>query len=114
MNSNGIKMQSRTTGNGSFSMDDVRQYQLEISDDTLKTFAFNTHPLAYLDAGLADLPFGDLAKIARQPSIQEWGDLRTWKQAAVSGAFVGSEKIRDAWDEVCDTVTLALRRLMAK
>ena len=67
----------------------VRQYELELDDDNFKTFAFKTHPLAYLDAGLADLGISDLSKIGMQPNIQEWGDLRTLKQAGVSGWPVG-------------------------
>jgi len=103
MRGDGIKMRSLKPGNGSFAVTDVKKYQLELDDSAFLTFAFNTHPLAYLDAGLADLPFSDLAKIAGQPSIQEWGDRRTWGQAMDSGLVVGKN-----W------VNQALSRLMAK
>jgi hypothetical protein len=110
----GIQMASGIAGNGSFSMSDVKQYQLELDDETFKSFAFNTHPLAYLDAGLADLPWADLFKITGQPSIQEWGDSRTLKQAAESGAVVLPKKAGDLVNSVSDAVNDALQRLMAK
>jgi hypothetical protein len=98
----------------SFSMPDVKRYQLELNDDIFKTFAFNTHPLAYLDAGLADLPLPDLIKIAAEPSIQEWDDLRTWNQAIDSAKVVIPKKAADTWDATNDAVNNALRRLMTK
>lgn len=110
----GIQMASGIDGNGSFSMSDVKQYQLELDDDTFKSFAFNTHPLAYLDAGLADLPWTDLLKITGQPSIQEWEDGRTWEQAVESGAVVLPQKAGDLVNSTSDAVNGALQRLMAK
>lgn len=95
MDGNGIQMSSQKPGNGSFSMD-VKRYELELADETFKDFAFNTHPLAYLDAGLADLPASDLARIAGQPSIQEWGDSRTWLQAIGTTATLTKNLINQA------------------
>lgn len=92
----GIHMSSQKSGNGSFSMSKVRRHQLELSDDTFKTFAFNTHPLAYLDAGLSDLPVLDLMRITGQPSMQEWGDGRTWGQAMDSGLVVAKDRVGEA------------------
>jgi hypothetical protein len=110
----GIQMASKTKGNGSFSMPKVKRYQLELEEKTFKDFAFNTHPLAYLDAGLAALPVPDLRKIAGQPSIQEWGDRGTWSQAIDSGTVVLAKKGGDIADATSDAVNNALRRLMAK
>jgi hypothetical protein len=92
----------------------VRQYELELDDDNFKTFAFKTHPLAYLDAGLADLGISDLSKIGMQPNIQEWGDLRTLKQAGVSGWPVAKKKADAIWKAATDPVGDALNRLMEK
>ncbi|HDR9033481.1 TPA: hypothetical protein QDB07_000931 [Burkholderia vietnamiensis] len=108
-----IRMASQKSGDDKFKMK-VLQYQLELNDETFKTFAFNTHPLAYPDAGLADLPLPDLIKIAGQPSIQEWEDGRTWGQAIDTARVVLPHKAGDAWDATSDAVSNALRRLMAK
>ncbi len=70
----------------------ISQCELEIDNSTFKTFAFNTHVPAYLDAGLADLRLDDLAKIGGQPNIEEWLDGETWRQAFGSGAEVYMEK----------------------
>jgi hypothetical protein len=106
-----IKISSEKPGNGSFSMT-VSQCQLELGDDTFKSFAFKTHPLAYLDGGLADLPISDLMMIASQPNIQEWGDMRTWKQAVDSGKVVLPNMIRHS--DMGDSVGNALDRLLMK
>lgn len=106
-----IQMSSLKPGNGSFSMA-VRRYELELDDDTFKAFAFKTHPLAYLDGGLADLPVWDLAKITAQPNIQEWGDGRTWEQAVDSGKVVLPNMINQS--DMDDPVGKALGRLLAK
>jgi len=92
----------------------VRQYELELDDDNFKTFAFKTHPLAYLDAGLADLSISDLSKIGMQPNIQEWGDLRTLKQAGVSGWPVAKKKAHAIWKAATDPVGDALNHLMER
>jgi hypothetical protein len=106
-----IQMRSQKPGNGSFSMR-VQQYGLELDDNTFKAFAFKTHPLAYLDGGLADLPISDLAKITAQPNIQEWGDIRTWEQAVDSGKVVLPNMINHS--DMDDPVGKALDRLLVK
>lgn len=70
----------------------VSQQELEIDNTTFKSFAFNTHVPAYLDAGLADLRLDDLARIGGQPNIEEWLDGETWQQAIDSGEEVFKEK----------------------
>jgi hypothetical protein len=106
--------------NGEFSMR-VKQYQLELDSKTFTTFAFNTHPLAYLDGGLADLPLSDLLKIGGQPNVEEWADGSTWNQAFDSLKAVGSHKATKTIDEISqtttemnDAVSRALARLLAK
>ena len=104
-----IQMSGKKPGNGRFKMM-VQKYALELDGDTFKSFAFKTHPMAYLDGGLADLPISDLMKIAAQPNIQEWGDMRTWDQAADSGKVVLPNKA----NFYMDVVGKALSRLLAK
>ncbi len=77
-------MSGELPNSGNFSMD-VPQYQLELDNQTFKDFAFNTHPLAYLDGGLAHLPPMDLIEITAQPRMQEWGSWGTYVQVAESG-----------------------------
>jgi len=48
--------------------------QLECDAAASKTFAFDTHPKAYLDGGLRSLPLADIMQIATTPDI---GDLAT-------------------------------------
>ena len=115
-----IAMTSKKPGNGSFRMD-VERFQLELDSETFTTFAFNTHPLAYLDAGLADLTVGDLMKIGAQPNMQEWADSRTWSQAVDSGKAVATSQakyfgnaVRDTAPDMDDPVSHALGRLMTK
>jgi len=111
MNGSKVAINSVKPGNGRFSME-VLQYELEINDETFKSFAFKTHPLAYLDGGLSDLPLSDLMKIAGQPNIEEWGDKRTWEQAIDSGKVVLPNMINRS--DVDDPVGKALGRLLEK
>ena len=106
-----IEMNSIKPGNGGFGMV-VRKYGLELDDELFKVFAFKTHPLAYLDGGLADLPISDLMRITAQPNIQEWGDIRTWEQALDSGKVVLPSMINKS--DMDDPVGKALGRLMMK
>lgn len=115
MRGNIIREASSRPGNGSFTMQ-VDQFMLELDDDTFKTFAFKTHPLAYLDGGLADLGPLDMAKIARQPNIQEWGDSRTWGQAVDSGWVVAKSwagEAADAAKKGGDAVSYTIQRLLS-
>lgn len=106
-----IAITSEKPGNGSVTIS-APQYELEIGDNTFKSFAFKTHPIAYLDGGLADLPLSDLAKVAAQPNIQEWADRRTWEQAIDSGKVVLPKMINDS--DIDDPVGKALGRLLWK
>lgn len=115
MQRDAIQMRSFKPGNGSFTMS-VPRYQLETDDEQFKTFAFKTHPLAYLDGGLADLQLPDMLKISGGPAMEEWADGRTWGQVWDSGKVVASDTISDAWNEtksgIDDAVSRVLGRLM--
>ncbi|MBA2781236.1 hypothetical protein [Billgrantia kenyensis] len=91
MSGDQIEVHSLRYPNRSVAME-VAQYELEVDNATFKTFAFNTHVPAYLDAGLADLRLDDLAKIGGQPDVEEWLDGETWRQAVDSGVEVYGEK----------------------
>ncbi|HDR8859947.1 TPA: hypothetical protein QDA74_003362 [Burkholderia territorii] len=106
-----IQMASPTPGNGGVDMK-WPQFELEMNTEKFKEFAFKTHPMAYLDGGLADLPIMDLVRIGTRPNIQEWGDGRTWGQAVDSAIPVLRNKA-EAWD-VDDPVGKALGRLLVK
>ncbi|AOR68829.1 hypothetical protein BBJ41_15580 [Burkholderia stabilis] len=99
MQGNKIAIKSAKPGNGKLAMQ-VKRYELELDKDgdTFKTFAFVTHPLAYLDGGLAGLPVSDLVKIGRRPNIEEWADGRTRKQAIDAGIPVAKAKARE-WSQ---------------
>jgi hypothetical protein len=111
MRGSSIKIIGRKPGNGTVKMT-VPQYGLELNEKVFKKFAFATHPLAYLDAGLSDLPLGDLIAISRQPNVQEWGDRQTWGQAVDSAKVVISTKVTES--DMDDPVGKALGRLLAK
>ena len=108
-------MSRATPENGRFKMT-VSQYKLELESETLKSFAFKTHPLAYLDGGLARLQLPDMMKIMGGPALEEWGDWRTYEQVWDSGKVVAGDTVRDAWDatktDIDDPVSKALGRLM--
>lgn len=53
---------------------------IELKNDLFKEFAFATHPDAYIDAGLTNLPIDDLLKILSTPDLKEWLDVETLKQ----------------------------------
>lgn len=79
--STNIKIPSVRYPNKTLSTLTVPVKQLEINPDLFKTFAYNSHVPAYLDAGIADVPIADLMRVFGQPNIEEWADIETWKQA---------------------------------
>ncbi|HRL20566.1 MAG TPA: hypothetical protein PLG97_02185 [Alcaligenes sp.] len=93
----------------------VPQYELEVTPQTFKSFAFQTHVPAYLDAGLADLPLSDLLKIGGQPNIEEWLDRETRSQAIDSTVEVAKDwgnsalhSLGDAYDATKDAMGNAI------
>lgn len=117
MMSNVIQLSSNNPRNGSVKMN-VRRFQLELDSDTFKKFSFNTHPMAYLDGGLAGVSPLDLAKIMHAPDLQEWGNFGTYKQVAESGWGAAQTWTGSAVDEVSsgtdDLVSRTLNWLTAK
>jgi hypothetical protein len=70
--------------------------QLERDPKAFKKFAYDSHPNAYLEGGLNDVPLGDLAKI---PFVPDAGDLVSWggvKQAVQTGVGFGLREAKDA------------------
>ncbi|KDB10230.1 hypothetical protein LIG30_0836 [Burkholderia sp. lig30] len=108
-----IKLASKSPRNGKFEMK-MPQYQLEVSEENFKKFAFKTHPLAYLDGGLAWLNPIDMALILSGPAAEEWGDVDTYKQvtSSMSGALKNYGGAIS--DESSELVNRALNRLMNK
>jgi hypothetical protein len=53
-------------------MDPVAFDQLEQDNNAFKRFAYDSHPKAYIDAGLLKLPAGDLYNVSMTPDV---GDL---------------------------------------
>jgi len=63
-----------------------RDMALELDSNKFKEFAFNTHPDAYWDAELANVPwFWDKFQILGTPDLAEWKDGDTWFQAGNVG-----------------------------
>ena len=86
------KMEGRNTG-----ADFAR---LERNEDRFKTFAYDSHPSAYLDSGLQHVPYGDRIKIGMTPDSS---DLLTWggvKQAAHTGGVVVAQDAGNAAEAV--------------
>ncbi|KDB06207.1 hypothetical protein LIG30_0481 [Burkholderia sp. lig30] len=108
-----IELTSQNPRNGSFRME-MPQYQLEVSEENFKKFAFRTHPLAYLDGGLAWLNPVDMALILSGPAAEEWGDVDTYKQ--VGSSMWGALKNYGGAisDESSELVNRVLNRLMNK
>ena len=66
---------------------------LELDSDNFKTFAFGTHPAAYIDAGLGNLSLADLARIGLTPDFKEWFGADSWAQLGEILRYLGHDKI---------------------
>lgn len=66
---------------------------LELNNDNFKTFAFGTHPPAYIDAGLGNLSLADLARIGLTPDFKEWFGADSWAQLGEILRYLGHDKI---------------------
>jgi hypothetical protein len=64
---------------------------LESKPGALRAYAFDTHPQAYLDAGLADLPIADLVRISLTPDMEDLATMAGAIQAARAGLGVAKE-----------------------
>jgi len=94
-------------------MEEIVQESPELEKDqkALRKAAFDSHPKAYLDAGLADLSVDDLVKIGITPDPSEWLSLDTWKQAVEVGKVVIPEKYNEWSQQVqkkCEELKQAL------
>ena len=70
---------------------------IELDNDKFRKFAFDTHPGAYWDAGLHDLPPGDWWKIGKTPEWKEFLNRDTYAQGwDIFKREVGAEA-SDAW-----------------
>lgn len=75
---------------------------IELNNSRFKTFAFATHPDAYLLGGLASLlvkkgHFGDLMMIVLTPELKEWRDSETWLQAWITAKGIWKELDIGSW-----------------
>jgi len=59
----------------------ARNMAIELDSERFKKFAFDTHPDAYWNAGLGNVPLSDKWKIVWTPDGAEWKEWGTWKQA---------------------------------
>ena len=59
----------------------LKRHDIELNNEMFTNAAFEMHPKAYLDAGLAGLSISDLWHIGLTPEIGEWKSWLTWKQA---------------------------------
>jgi hypothetical protein len=72
---------------------------LEKDEAAFREMAFDTHPDAYLDAGLASLPVSDLAKISLTPEV---GDLVT--EAGLTQVAEVGLRMLPSWAEDLDLI----------
>ncbi|BAP57588.1 hypothetical protein THII_3291 [Thioploca ingrica] len=73
--------------------------ELELNSEKFRKFAFNTHPKAYLDAGLANLKNPkDWFYISTTPELKEWLKAETWEQANKVVSVIADKKIKDAFE----------------
>jgi|SRR5690242_1189453 len=64
----------------------MRNMAMELDSNKFKNFAFKTHPDAYWNAGLANVPlYWDKFLILGTPDFAEWKDGDTWSQAGDVG-----------------------------
>lgn len=73
--------------------------KLEKDGKALRKFGFDSHPRAYIDAGLLDLPIEDKVNISMTPDVTEFGDDDTQKQVLlVLAADLRKNLVRNARD----------------
>lgn len=65
---------------------------VELDSSYFQTFAFATHPDAYLDAGLINISVKDKMEVSLTPDFKEWASTGTWEQAW----YVAKEQMK-AW-----------------
>lgn len=74
--------------------DPVAFDRLERDDDAFLEFAYDTHPKAYLDAGLEKLPLKDLVRIGMTPDTRDLATLNGLEQVVEVAAGLAAKKAR--------------------
>ena len=82
-------------------LDPLAFEQLELDNEAFRRFAYDTHPKAYLDAGLLDLSAPDLVRVGTTPDI---GDLLTKDGISQVGQILGEMKPADYWNITKETI----------
>lgn len=77
--------------------------ELERNPDAFRRFAYDTHPDAYLDAGLASLPPRDLIQIPLTPDRRDLLSADGIRQAAIAGVGVVGDWGGMAADAIADS-----------
>ncbi|MGO1073340.1 hypothetical protein [Lysobacter sp. CA199] len=105
LSSQGLEWRDRTTDALQQSIEDFRardpQGFAEMERDSVKfrEFAFGSHPAAYVDSGLYDLPVQDLLVIAATPDVKDVLSMEGIDQSLIT---VGKLELSDvpemAWD----------------
>ena len=67
---------------------------IELNNARFRSFAFSTHPDAYIKAGIAKLPLKDLALISLTPDLSEWLEEDTQIQAIIVAKKIIEEKLK--------------------
>ncbi len=75
---------------------------IELNDTRFQSFAYATHPDAYIEGGIENLPYSDLIKIMITPDITEWADIETLRQAWYTGKKVVNKKLQDILREIME------------
>ncbi len=69
--------------------------RLERDDAAFLEFAYDSHPKAYLDAGLEKLPLKDLVRIGLTPDVQDLATRNGLEQVVEVAAGLASKKARE-------------------
>lgn len=84
---------------------------VELDDAAFKRLAFDTHPAAYTDCGLLQLPLGDLVKIGRTPDLSD--SLLDWDGLSQVAEVLKKMKPSDAKD-IADATLEKIGQTVAK
>ncbi|OJT18764.1 hypothetical protein BO221_39210 [Archangium sp. Cb G35] len=98
--------------------DPVGFAQLERDPEAFKKFAYDSHPDAYVQSGLYNLPAQDLMKIGTTPDLKDLFTKDGVRQIFVAlgkmdvgdAANVVKESAQEAWKDVKDTFTDLIKR----
>ncbi|HEY9899582.1 MAG TPA: hypothetical protein V6D00_10415 [Pantanalinema sp.] len=72
--------------------------QLELDDEAFKQFAYDTHPEAYLSAGMERLPLKDLVRIGLTPDTKDLFTVMGLEQVAEVAAGLAAAHAKDYLD----------------